>query len=385
MSEAAVAGTVLGAVATSQDRRHRRVRVVVAGARTVAQLGHRVLHVEVLLVRIRPEIAGVASRAVGSIGCERPGRRVAVRRVTGRAQRRSAMVARVLRRDVGMPHGRPGGSRVAAVTLQCRQPVTPRLAGRRGAVVALRTGSRCHTLGGRKLPAAMQWSSGTRRSSASSGCGSASCRSRVRRRGTARRCPGPRPYGRTRAGSQAVVTWQESQSSVVGMWSGVLPVAVVPLWQVAQLPEHLRVVDAQAGTQAVVAWQTRRQLVVLMWCRRLAGRRRAVVAGGAGADDAGVVERVAGVQAGRAVAGVAARLVVDVARRLAGGRRCRCGRSSSCRATSGVVDPRRRHPGASSAWQDSQVLVVLMWVGVLAGGRRAVVAGEAVADRRRCG
>lgn len=146
MSETAIAGTVLGAVATSQDRRHRRIRVVVAGARTVAQLGHGVLHVEVLLVRIRPEITGVASRAVGSIGSERPGRRVAVRRVTGRAQRWSAMVARVLRRDVGMPHGRPGGGRVAAVTLQYRQPVTPRLAGRRGAVVALRTGSRCHTL-----------------------------------------------------------------------------------------------------------------------------------------------------------------------------------------------------------------------------------------------
>jgi hypothetical protein len=35
---------------------------------------------------------------------------------------------------------------------------------------------------------------------------------------------------------QALVLWQASQEAVVGIWVEGLPVAIVPLWQVAQLP-----------------------------------------------------------------------------------------------------------------------------------------------------
>ena len=38
------------------------------------------------------------------------------------------------------------------------------------------------------------------------------------------------------AGSHAVVLWQESHEAVVGMWVLGLPVAVLPLWQVEQVP-----------------------------------------------------------------------------------------------------------------------------------------------------
>ncbi len=38
------------------------------------------------------------------------------------------------------------------------------------------------------------------------------------------------------AGVHAVVRWQASQVCVVGRWLEGLPSAMVPLWQVAQLP-----------------------------------------------------------------------------------------------------------------------------------------------------
>jgi hypothetical protein len=38
------------------------------------------------------------------------------------------------------------------------------------------------------------------------------------------------------AGLNTVVLWQASHEAVVGMWVAFLPVAVVPLWHVAQLP-----------------------------------------------------------------------------------------------------------------------------------------------------
>jgi len=38
------------------------------------------------------------------------------------------------------------------------------------------------------------------------------------------------------AGLQAVVPWQLAQSAVVARWVGGLPVEVVPLWQVEQEP-----------------------------------------------------------------------------------------------------------------------------------------------------
>jgi hypothetical protein len=38
------------------------------------------------------------------------------------------------------------------------------------------------------------------------------------------------------AGVQALVLWQVSHACVVEMWLVDLPVAVLPLWQVAQVP-----------------------------------------------------------------------------------------------------------------------------------------------------
>ena len=38
------------------------------------------------------------------------------------------------------------------------------------------------------------------------------------------------------AGVHAVVVWQVSHDCVVGMWFVPLPVAMVPLWQEAQVP-----------------------------------------------------------------------------------------------------------------------------------------------------
>jgi len=38
------------------------------------------------------------------------------------------------------------------------------------------------------------------------------------------------------AGVHALVLWQVSQAAVVGIWLVGLPVAVVPLWQVEQVP-----------------------------------------------------------------------------------------------------------------------------------------------------
>jgi hypothetical protein len=48
--------------------------------------------------------------------------------------------------------------------------------------------------------------------------------------------PGATPVWLKVAGVQAVVLWQVSQAAVVGMCVVGLPVADVPLWQVAQVP-----------------------------------------------------------------------------------------------------------------------------------------------------
>ncbi|MDP1924202.1 MAG: hypothetical protein Q8K57_05395 [Thiobacillus sp.] len=48
--------------------------------------------------------------------------------------------------------------------------------------------------------------------------------------------PGATPLWLKVAGVQALVRWQLSHAAVVGRWLVGLPVAVVPLWQVAQVP-----------------------------------------------------------------------------------------------------------------------------------------------------
>jgi len=62
-----------------------------------------------------------------------------------------------------------------------------------------------------------------------------------------------------------VVLWHESQAAVVGMWPPGLPVAVVPLWQVEQVPGATPVWLKVAGVQAVVLWQVSQAAVVGMW------------------------------------------------------------------------------------------------------------------------
>jgi hypothetical protein len=56
------------------------------------------------------------------------------------------------------------------------------------------------------------------------------------------------------AGVQPVVLWQVSQAWVVGIWVEDLPVAEVPLWQVAQDPGATPSWVNFAGVQAFVVW-----------------------------------------------------------------------------------------------------------------------------------
>ena len=56
-------------------------------------------------------------------------------------------------------------------------------------------------------------------------------------------------------GCQAVVAWQAEQVLDVGMCVAFLPVAVVPLWQLTQLPVMPLWSKALAGIHAMVVWQ----------------------------------------------------------------------------------------------------------------------------------
>ena len=64
--------------------------------------------------------------------------------------------------------------------------------------------------------------------------------------------PGATPVWLKVAGVQAEVLWQVSHDWVVGMCVVGLPVAVVPLWQVAQVPGAMPVWLKVAGVQAEV-------------------------------------------------------------------------------------------------------------------------------------
>ena len=77
--------------------------------------------------------------------------------------------------------------------------------------------------------------------------------------------PGVTPEWLNVAGVQPVVRWQLSQDAVVGTWVGVLPFAVVPLWQVAQVPGVTPVWLNVAGVQPVVRWQLSQDAVVGTW------------------------------------------------------------------------------------------------------------------------
>ena len=58
---------------------------------------------------------------------------------------------------------------------------------------------------------------------------------------------------------QFVVTWQSSQTLLVGRWLVGLPVAVVPLWQLAQVPGTP--LWSKVVVQFVVTWQSSQRLV----------------------------------------------------------------------------------------------------------------------------
>ena len=64
--------------------------------------------------------------------------------------------------------------------------------------------------------------------------------------------PGATPVWLKVAGVQALVLWQVSHDAVVGIWVEGLPVAVVPLWQVEHVPGTTPVWLKVAGVQALV-------------------------------------------------------------------------------------------------------------------------------------
>ena len=80
------------------------------------------------------------------------------------------------------------------------------------------------------------------------------------------------------AGLQVAVLWQASQAVVLGICVGFLPVAVVPLWQLAQVPCTCVWSTRRAGLNAVVVWQDSHSSVVAMCVAFLPVAVRAVVA-----------------------------------------------------------------------------------------------------------
>ena len=60
-----------------------------------------------------------------------------------------------------------------------------------------------------------------------------------------------------------MVRWHVSHEAVVGMWPLRLPVAVEPLWQVAQVPGATLLCVKVAGFQAAVRWQVSQAAVVM--------------------------------------------------------------------------------------------------------------------------
>jgi hypothetical protein len=70
--------------------------------------------------------------------------------------------------------------------------------------------------------------------------------------------------------NEVVELWQVSQAAVVGMWLDDLPFAVVLLWQLAQplvigLPELSIWLKPLAGVQALFLWQVPQSAVVATW------------------------------------------------------------------------------------------------------------------------
>ena len=207
-----------------------------------------------------PVIAGLAGRLRAVVALRAGARRdvgvVELRRRPG--NRRVARVAARGRRDVIRPCRTPacrcGSSRRFRARPRCDRSApasTPsrcgscrsrawsgcgrRLARRLGAVVAARAGA--EHLGMVDAHAGSRPSCcGRHRRYWSCGCAAHSCRWPACRCGTGRRCPARHWRGRTAPASRRWSSGRCRSSRVVTMWFGSLPVACVPLWQVAQLP-----------------------------------------------------------------------------------------------------------------------------------------------------
>ena len=66
------------------------------------------------------------------------------------------------------------------------------------------------------------------------------------------------------AGFQVWVLWQASQVLLVGMCDAVLPVAVVPLWQLMQVPGATLLWLKPAPCHELVVWQSSQVLALTM-------------------------------------------------------------------------------------------------------------------------
>ena len=128
------------------DRREGAVGVDVAGASAVAQFRHSVVHFcrgLVFGMRTGPEVPGVASGAIGRIGCVSIGHRLGIARVAVETGQGSGMRAGIGRRSVDIVGRRnPRGHPVAIFAADCGLEMGWGLAGCLGAVVACAAGAR---------------------------------------------------------------------------------------------------------------------------------------------------------------------------------------------------------------------------------------------------
>ena len=64
------------------------------------------------------------------------------------------------------------------------------------------------------------------------------------------------------ADAHEVVVWHSEHSAVVWIWVAVLPCALVPLWQLEQVPSTLAWLTVRTGDQALEVWQSSQRLLV---------------------------------------------------------------------------------------------------------------------------
>lgn len=125
------------------NRRHRRVRINMAGAGTVSQLTGRVLRVGILSLPVWPGfvVVCVTARTVRLKRGELPVDGLRIGLMTGSTQQRRLMILRLIRQACVTVIGwRPGNRVVAQAAILRRVEVTRVLAGGYGAIVAGRTG-----------------------------------------------------------------------------------------------------------------------------------------------------------------------------------------------------------------------------------------------------